>query len=132
MVRKQTHICSFRKFIFQYQGSLNFADVRENDNEVTICLHEVIVIIFRRCFIALVKFGCWTKFHVNIFTGYGVRVIYFHKGQTRNPEIRNAPVSILPNICRLELVRDTTFGTDVSNEILLNTAKCQSYSFLRF
>ena len=109
----------------------NLAINQENDKEVTICLNEVIVIFFRRCIIALVKFRCWTKFHVNIFTGSGVRVIYFHKGQIRNPEIRNTPVSILPNICRLELVRDTTFGTDVSNEILLNTAKCQSYSFQR-
>ena len=29
-------------------------------------------------------------------------------------------------------VRDTNFGTNVSNEILLNAAKCQGYSFYQF
>ena len=27
LARKYTYICSFRKYIFYYQGSLNFADV---------------------------------------------------------------------------------------------------------
>ena len=35
----------------------------------------------------------------------------------------------LPNIQRLGRVRDTKFGMDVSNEMLLNAAKYQSYSF---
>ena len=46
--------------------------------------------------------------------------IYFHKGLTRNPEIRNTPVCVLSNIWRLGQVRDTKFGTDVPNEMLLN------------
>ena len=33
---------------------------------------------------------------------------------------------------RLGRVRDTRFGTNVSNEMLLNAAKCQGYSFYRF
>ena len=47
-------------------------------------------------------------------------------------EIGNTPVWVLPNIQRLEQVRDTKFGTNVSNKILLNAAKCQGYSFYRF
>ena len=38
----------------------------------------------------------------------------------------------MPNIWRLGEVRDTKFGTDVPNELLLNAAKCQYYSFYRF
>ena len=35
----------------------------------------------------------------------------------------------LPNIWRLEWVRGTKFGMDVSKKMLLNAAKCQGYSF---
>ena len=55
--------------------------------------------------------------------------IYFYKGLTRNLEIGNTPVWVLPNIWRLGWVKDTKFDMDVSNEILLNAAKCQGYSF---
>ena len=55
--------------------------------------------------------------------------IFVFKGLTRNPEIRNTPVSFLPNIWRQGQVRDTKFGTNVFNEMLLNAAKCQACSF---
>ena len=58
--------------------------------------------------------------------------IYFYKGLTRNPEIGNTPVQVLPNIWRLGRVTDTKFGTDAPNEMLLNAAKCQNYSFYCF
>ena len=48
---------------------------------------------------------------------------------TRNPEIGNSPIYVLPNIWRLRRVRDTKFGTSVSNKKLLTAAKCQSYRF---
>ena len=41
------------------------------------------------------------KFH--IITGSGVITIFFYKGLTRNPEIGNTPVWVLPNICRPKL-----------------------------
>ena len=87
---------------------------------------------FWHCFVSLVKFSYWSKFHVNIITDSGVMTIYFCKGMTRNPEIRNNPVWVLPNICRLGQVRNTKFGKDVTNEMLQNAAKCQGYSFYRF
>ena len=84
------------------------------------------------CFVSLVNFSYWSKFHVNIVTGSGVMTISFYKGLTRNPEIGNTPVWVLPNIWRLGQVMDTKFGTNVSNRMLLNAAKCQGYSFYRF
>ena len=76
--------------------------------------------LFGRCFVFLTKFSYWSTFHVNTITGSGVITIYFYKGLTRNPEIGNTPVSVLPNIWRLGQVGDTIFGMDVSNEMLLN------------
>ena len=53
--------------------------------------HDVIVGIFLTCFVFLVKFSYWCKFHVNII-GSGIMTIFFYKGLTRNPEIENTPV----------------------------------------
>ena len=104
----------------------------KNDNDVTIFRHDVNVKFFWRCFVSLVKFSYWSKFHVNIITGSGIMTIFFYKGLARNPEIGNTPVWVLPNIWRLGRVMDTKFGTNVSNRMLLNAAKFQCYSFYRF
>ena len=40
-------------------------------------------------FVSLVMFSYWSKFHVNIITGFEVMTIFFYKGLTRNLEIRN-------------------------------------------
>ena len=58
--------------------------------------------------------------------------IYFYQGVTRNTEIGNTPVWVLPNIWTLGQARDTKRGTDVSNKKLLNAAKCQGYTFYHF
>ena len=79
-----------------------------------------------------VKCSYWSKFHVNFTTGSEIMTIFFYKGLARNPEIGNTPVSVLPNIWRLGQVRGTKFGTNVSNKMLLNDAKCKGYSFYRF
>ena len=104
----------------------------KNDNDVTIFRHDVNVKFFWRCFVSLVKFSYWSKFHVNIITGSGIMTIFFHKGLTRNPEIGNIPVWILANIWRLGQFMNTKFDTNVSNRMLLNAAKFQGYSFYRF
>ena len=54
--------------------------------------------------------------------------IFVYKGMTRNPEIRNTPVYVLPNIYRLSWVSDTKFGTNVSNEKLLNATKVTAFT----
>ena len=104
----------------------------KNVNYVTIFRHDVNVKFFWRCFVSLVKFKYWSKFHVIIITGFGVMTISFYMELTRNPEIGNTPVWVLPNIWRLGQVRNTKFRRNVSNKILLNAAKYQGCSFYGF
>ena len=58
--------------------------------------------------------------------------LLFVSDLTRTPEIRNTSVWVLSNVWRLWQVRDTKFGANVSNEKLINAAKCQVYGFCRF
>ena len=58
--------------------------------------------------------------------------IFFYKGLTRNPEIGNTLIWVLPNTWRLGRIMDTKIGTILSDRILLNAAKIQGYSFYRF
>ena len=58
--------------------------------------------------------------------------IFVYKGLTRNPEIWDTLVWVLPKISSLRRVRNVKFDTNLSNEKLLNAAKCQGYSFYRF
>ena len=104
----------------------------KNNNDVTIFRHDVNIIFFWLCFISLVKFSYWSKFHVNIITRSRIMTILFYKGLTRNPEIENTPVWVLSNIWRLGQVMNTKFGVSVSNRTLLNAAKFQDYSFYHF
>ena len=67
-----------------------------------------------------------------MITGSGVLTIFFYKGFTRNLEIGNITVWVLPNIWRLGWFRNIKNGTNTSNKMLLNTTKYQGYSFYRF
>ena len=87
---------------------------------------------FWNYFVSPVKFGCWSRFHINTITGSGVITIFFYKRLIRNPEIANTPFWVLPNVGRPGRVRDTTFGMNVCNEMLVNVAKCQGYKFYSF
>ena len=96
----------------------------KNGNEVTIFQHEIIVKFF--------DVGLF--FLSSLVTGPSLIsispiVLEFWRDW---PEIGNIPVWVLPNIWRLRRVRNTIFGMNVSNEMLLNVAKCQGYSFYRF
>ena len=75
--------------------------------------------IFIRCLVSFLNFP------LSIF----VSVVNF---VTKNQEIGNTPIWVLPNIWRLRRVSDTKFGTNVSDEMLLTATKCQGYSFYRF
>ena len=94
--------------------------------------HDVIIKISWPCFDSLANFRFWSKFHVNAVTVSGVMTISFYKGLTRNLEMGNIFVWVLPNIWRLVRVTDTKFGRNVSNKMLLNVIKCHGYSFSRF
>ena len=54
--------------------------------------------LFWRCFVSVVKFSYWFKFHLNIITSFGVMIIFFSMTLTRNREIGNTPVWVLSNI----------------------------------
>ena len=104
----------------------------KNGDDVTIFDMTSLSIFFLRCFLFLVKFTYWFKFHVNIITGSRIMTIFFYKGLTRHPEIGITPVWVLPNIWRLGRVMNTKFETNVSNAMLLNTANFQGFQFLPF
>ena len=70
-----------------------FAINRKNDNDVTIWRHDVMVKIFWRFFVSLVKFSYWSNFYVNIITGSGVMIIFFCKVLIRNLEFGNTCLS---------------------------------------
>ena len=104
----------------------------KNDNDIIIFWHIVIIKFFWRGFVSLAKFSYWSKFLVNIITSCGVMTIFFYEKLTRHPKIVSTPVWVLPNIWRLGRVRETKFGANVSNKILLNAEKCRGYSIYRF
>ena len=58
--------------------------------------------------------------------------IFFYKWLTKNQEIGNIPSEFWKKSSDGERVRDTNFGTNVSNKILLNAEKCQGNSFYHF
>ena len=81
--------------------------------------------------VSLVRISYWSKCNVNIISGSGVMMNFVHKG-CRKSEIGETPVWVLYNIWRQEWIRDTKFAINVSNENLLNAAKCYVYSFYHF
>ena len=55
--------------------------------------------------------------------------ISFYKGLTRNLEIGNSPVCVLLNIWILGQVKNTKYGTDVSNKMLLKMQNARVTAF---
>ena len=88
---------------------------QKSDNGVTIVWHDVIFKCFSRCFVSLVNFSYWSKFHINIIASSKVMRIFFYKGLTRNPEIRYNPSKFCLIFENWGGVRDTTYGTNFSN-----------------
>ena len=91
--------------------------------------YSVIVKSYWRCFVSLVKLLVQSISSLILeFWGYDD---FFYKRLSWNLDIGNIAIGVLPNT-RLGQIRDTKFGTDVSNKMLLNAAKCQGYSFYGF
>ena len=89
----------------------------EINNYVSIYRHEKFCPnYFNVAVFFLVKFSHWSKFHVNIITGSRVLQFSFIRG----PEIQKLEIPHL----KLGRVRDTKFGTNISNKMLLNAGKC--------
>ena len=91
-VRKKVAINENRTFT-DYASGIRLPDSSKFSN--------IIIKFFWHCFFSLTVLSYWSKFHVNIITGSGVVAIFFYKGVTRNPEIGNNPIWVLPNIWRL-------------------------------
>ena len=70
----------------------NWSQIEITCNDITIFGHDIIVNFFLCCFVFLVKFSFWSKFHVIIITGSGITTIYFYKGLARNPAIENTSI----------------------------------------
>ena len=87
---------------------------------------------FWRCFISLINFRYLSKCHIRIIIGSWVMTILILWGINKKSKSQVAPVLVLLNIWRLGRVRDTKFGTNVSNKMLLNAAKRQGYSLYYF
>ena len=88
----------------------------KNDSDVIIFWHDVIVRFFWRGFVFLVMFSYWSKFHVSIITGSGVRQFSFKRNwpETRKSEIPPSgfcPISGdwgksgIPNLMRMSLIK---------------------------
>ena len=88
----------------------------KNDNGVPICRHDVIAFILH-CFVFLVKFSCWSKFHINIIAWSGVMTVFFYIRDW--PAIRKSEIvpsefcqisgdlgkSRIPNLARMFLIK---------------------------
>ena len=81
-------------------------------------------------FFALTNISYCPKCHVNIITASGVMIMSIYRRLTRNLEMANTLVWVLPSIWRLEWVRNIKFGTNVSTKMLLNAAKSRVTAFI--
>ena len=94
-------------------------------NDVTICQHAVFVKVFWDFLVSLVKISYWSKFHVNIATGSGVKTVFFHKRLTGNPEISPSKFFAISGDWE-------ELGMNVSDKLLLNAANFQGNCFYHF
>ena len=81
--------------------------------------------IFWSCFVSILNFSHWFKFHVNIISGFGVLTIFFHKRSTRNAEIKNATVWF----SEFFLISKDWSELEISNWVQMSLIKC--YYMLR-
>ena len=95
---------------------------QKNNNDVTICGHDVIVNIFWRLCVSLVNFSFWSKFHVNIVTGSGDKTIFVYKGCDKK----------CGKFCPISEDWGYQFELNVCNKNFLNAAKFQVYRFYLF
>ena len=79
-------------------------------------------IFFWRLCVSLVNFSFWSKFHVNIVTGSGVKTIFVYKGCDQK----------CGKFCPISGDWGYQFELNVCNENFLNAAKFQVYRFYLF
>ena len=96
-------------------------------SKVPICWHDLIISFFDISMFLLSSLVTNPSFMSVLWLVLELwKVIFVYKGFTRNPEIGNISLWVLNNICKLRLVTDSKFGTNVSNKTLLNDKNCYS------
>ena len=110
-----------------FRMAANWPQIEKN-NDVTICRYDVCRHFFWSCRVFLVRFSYWSKFHVNIMTGYGVMTIFVYKGLTRSPEIGNIHVWVLSNIWRLLRIPKLVRMSLIKSYWMLQNAKVTAFS----
>ena len=94
-----------------------------NDNDDNICWYNVIV----------KWFWCYCVYFSSLATGPSLTSISLLAPYLwQFSFIKHRPEIWKSELQRLRQVKDKKFVTNVSNEMLLNAAKCQGYSFYRF
>ena len=92
--------------------------------------HDITIKLAWLFFVSLVRLSYWSKFH---FMSVSLLVLELWQFSfIRDWQENWKSVWVLTNICRLKQARDTKFGRNVSNKMLLNATKCQGYSFYHF
>ena len=114
------------------QNCSKLAINRKNNNDVTICWQTSSSNFFDVVLFLLSTLVTGPKLMSVSSLLPELLQFLFYKGLTRNPEIGNTLVWVLPNIWRLEQVRVTKFEMNITTEMLLNAANCQGYRFYRF
>ena len=102
-----------------------------NNNEVTIHRHDIIVKFFDVVLFLLLSLVTDPSF---ISISSLILELWQFSFIRDWPTIRKLeiPPWVLPKNWRLGWVRDPKFGTNVSNQMLLNAAKCQGHNLYRF
>ena len=84
----------------------------EKDNDITICQHDIIK-FFHVAVFFLSSLITSPSFMSTLWLVLELWQFFIYKGLTRNLEIWNTHVWVLPNIWRLDQVSDTKFGKNV-------------------
>ena len=132
IILENTRISASEIYNLQLNFGLYLAVNWKNNTDVTIFRRDVIVKLFWRCFVSLVKFSYWSKFHINIITGSGVMTIFFYKGVTRHSEIRNTPVWVFSEATLSHFLFTKRVCYFLSKPFLLLSLLLLSFKQIRF
>ena len=122
--------CKFYNLYVQdpASGLLQIGYKLENDNDVTTFQKSINLFDFTVFLLS----SLLTDPNFMSISWLELRKFLLIKDWPENLEIVNTPAWVLPSILRLGQVRNTEFGRNVSNKMLLNALKCQGYCFYYF
>ena len=74
---------------YKYESGFRIASKWPKFGKMTMTSQFSDITSLSNCFVPLVKFSYWSKFHVNITSNSGVMTIFFYEVLTRNLGIGN-------------------------------------------